>query len=418
VRSAHGHAGFDVRVGIHSGDVLLGGGGVDDGTIRGIAVNVAARMEQTAPPGGLRISHDTYAQVRGVFDVEPQPPLSVKGVDAPLRSYLVVRARPRAFRVATRGIEGVETRMIGRAGELQALQDAFQRVMTPGAGLQRVLVVADAGVGKSRLLYEFDNWADARPERFFIFQARATPQSVVQPYSMLRDLFAWRFQILDGDSMREAQRKFEDGLVPLFAADQGVHEAEAHAHLLGQLIGLDYGRSPHIVHIRDDARQIRNRGFNAAAQALRRISALGGSPLVIQLDDLHWADDASLDFIDYLGQLDRDAPMLLLTLTRPMLFERRQAPADVTRIDLAPLDRNASRDLTDELLKKLPQVPAALRELVTGGADGNPFYMEELVRCSSTGALFAPASTGRRRCQAAIAEGAADAHRRAAGAAR
>ena len=380
VRSAHGHAGFDVRVGIHSGDVLLGGGVDDDGTIRGIAVNVAARMEQTAPPGGLRISHDTYAQVRGVFDVEPQAPLSVKGVDAPLRSYLVVRARPRAFRVATRGIEGVETRMIGRVGELQALQDAFQRVMTPGAGLQRVLVVADAGVGKSRLLYEFDNWADARPERFFIFQARATPQSVAQPYSMLRDLFAWRFQILDGDSMREAQRKFEDGLVPLFAADQGVHEAEAHAHLLGQLIGLDYSRSPHIVHIRDDARQIRNRGFNAAAQALRRISALGGSPLVIQLDDLHWADDASLDFIDYLGQLDRDAPMLLLTLTRPMLFERRQAPADVTRIDLAPLDRNASRDLADELLKKLPQVPAALRELVTGGADGNPFYMEELVK--------------------------------------
>ena len=140
-------------------------------------------MEQTAPPGGLRISHETYAHVRGVFDVEPQPPLSVKGVDAPLRTYLVLRARPRAFRVATRGIEGVETRMIGRDAELQALQAAFECVMAPGAGLQRVLVVADAGVGKSRLLYEFDNWADARPDRFFIFQARATPQSVTQPYS-------------------------------------------------------------------------------------------------------------------------------------------------------------------------------------------------------------------------------------------
>ena len=87
----------------------------------------------------------------------------------------------------------------------------------------------------------------------------------------------------------------------LFAGDQGRYEAEAHAHLLGQLIGLDYGHSPHIEHIRDDARQIRNRGFNAAAQALRRISVQGGLPLVIQLDDLHWADDASLDFIDYLA---------------------------------------------------------------------------------------------------------------------
>ena len=278
VQAVHGHSRFDFRVGIHSGGVLLGGGVDEDGTIRGIAVNIAARMEQSAPPGGLRISHETYAQVRGVFDVEPQPPLSVKGVDAPLQTYLVVRARPRAFRVATRGIEGVETRMIGRGAELQALQAAFQRVMAPDAGLQRVVVVADAGVGKSRLLYEFDNWADARPDRFVLFQARATPQSVTQPYSMLRDLFAWRFQILDSDSMQEAQRKFEDALVPLFAGDQGRFEAEAHAHLLGQLIGLDYGDSPHIKHIRDDARQIRNRGFNAAAQALRRIGVQGGLP--------------------------------------------------------------------------------------------------------------------------------------------
>ncbi|HEY1326744.1 MAG TPA: adenylate/guanylate cyclase domain-containing protein [Casimicrobiaceae bacterium] len=380
VHAAHGHTGFDVRVGIHSGGVLLGGGVDEDGNIRGMAVNIAARMEQSAPPGGLRISHETYAQVRGVFDVEAQPPLSVKGVDAPLRSYLVVRGRPRAFRVATRGIEGVETCMIGRAAELRALQAAFQRVTAPGAGLQAVLVVAEAGVGKSRLLYEFDNWADARPERFVIFRARATPQSVAQSHSVLRDLFAWRFEILDSDSTEEAQRKLEDALVPLFAADQGPYEAEAHAHLLGQLIGLDYGHSPHVKHIRDDARQIRNRGFNAAAQALRRISMQSGLPLVIQLDDLHWADDASLDFIDYLQEVDRDVPLLLLVFTRPSLFERRKMPDQAARVDLAPLDRHASRDLADELLKKLPHIPAALRELITGGAEGNPFYMEELVK--------------------------------------
>jgi class 3 adenylate cyclase/tetratricopeptide (TPR) repeat protein len=380
VQAAQARAGFDVRVGIHTGGVLLGGGVDEDCTIRGIAVNIAARMEQSAPTGGLRISHDTYAQVRGAFDVEAQPPLSVKGVDTPLRSYFVVRARPRAFRVATRGIEGVETRMIGRMAELQALQAAFQRVIAPGAGLQGVLVVADAGVGKSRLLYEFDNWADARHERCSIFQARATPQSVTQPHSVLRDVFAWRCRIGDSDSMQEAQRKLEDVLVPLFAGDLGQHDAEAHAHLLGHLIGLDYGHSPHIKHIREDARQIRNRGFSAAAQALRRISVQGGLPLVIQLDDLHWADDASLDFIDYLQDVDHDVPLLLLMLTRPALFERRQMPAQFVRVDLAPLDRHASRNLVDELLKRLPQVPAALRELVTAGADGNPFYMEELVK--------------------------------------
>ena len=379
VQAAHGHA-FDFRVGIHSGGVLLGNRIDDDATLHGITVNIAARMEQSAPPGGLRISHETYAQVRGVFEVESQEPLSVKGVDAPQRTYLVVRARPRAFRVTTRGIEGVETRMVGRGSELRSLQAAFERVMTAGAGINGVLVVADAGVGKSRLLYEFDNWADARPDRFFIFQARATPQSVTQPYSVLRDLFAWRFRITEGDSMQDAQRKFEDGIVPLFVGDEGRHEAEAHAHLLGQLIGLDYSDSEHIKHIREDARQIRNRGFNAAAQALRRISAQGGAPIVIQLDDVQWVDDESLDFIEYLQQVDADVPMLLVMLARPELFERRSMPEDFARVDLVPLDRDASRDLADELLKKLPHVPTPLRELLTGGADGNPFYMEELVK--------------------------------------
>jgi len=379
VQAAHGHAGFDLRVGVHSGGVLLGSGVGDDVAIRGSAVNVAARMEQTAPPGGLRISHETFAQVRGLFDVEPQAPLHAKGVDAPLATYLVLRARPRAFRVATRGIEGVETRMVGRSAELQALQAAFHRVAALGAGLQRVLVVGEAGVGKSRLLYEFDAWADARPEPFCAFQARATPQTPSQPYALLRDLFAWRFGILDGDGMEEARRKLETHLLPLFV-DEGAHEAEAHAHLLGQLIGLDYRRSPHVVHILDDARQIRQRGFHAAAHALRRMALQGGAPLIVRLDDLHWADDASLDFIDHLETANRDIPLLLLMFSRPTLFERRRVPDGLVRIDLAPLDRSASRDLADELLKKLPHVPAALRELVTGGADGNPFYMEELVK--------------------------------------
>ena len=81
--------GFDVRIGIHTGGVLLGGGVDAEGTIRGIAVSIAARMEQTAPAGTLRISSDTYAQVRGMFEVDAQEPLAVKGVDVPVASYLV-----------------------------------------------------------------------------------------------------------------------------------------------------------------------------------------------------------------------------------------------------------------------------------------------------------------------------------------
>ncbi len=108
VERTHRLSGFDVRAGINTGPVLLGGGVDDEGSIRGLTVNVAARMEQSAPAGGLRISHDTYRHVRGIFDVSEETLVTVKGIDEPLRSYLVVRAKPRAFRLANRGVEGVE----------------------------------------------------------------------------------------------------------------------------------------------------------------------------------------------------------------------------------------------------------------------------------------------------------------------
>ena len=209
-----------------------------------------------------------------------------------------------------------------------------------------------------------------------------------QPYGLLRDILAWRLQIADSDSMAAAKEKIELGIVPLFERDDGPRTAQAYAHLLGQLIGLDFSDSPHVKGIRDDGQQIRNRGFHACAQLLRRLVARDAKPIVLLLDDLHWADDGTLDFLNYLAEVNLDLPMLVLGLTRPALFERRAdwgSPAkegmgQATRIDLLPLGEDASRALADELLKKLPEIPTALRELITGGAEGNPFYMEELVK--------------------------------------
>lgn len=382
VKREHGHTGFNLRVGLHTGPVLLGGGVDAESSIRGMAVNIAARMEQTAPAGSLRISHATYRQVRGMFDVQPQPPMWVKGLDEAVVTYLVLRAKPRAFRVATRGIEGVETRMVGRESELEQLQDAFKRLYQEGRPIV-VAVVAEAGLGKSRLLYEFENWAEARLQAFHLFQGRAHPQTQKQPYGLLRDILAWWLRIADGDGMDAARQKTEQGIAPLFQSDDGDDMAQAHAHLLGHLIGLDFTQSRHIKDIQDDGKQIRNRGFHAAAQMFRRVSASDASPIVLLLDDLHWADDGSLDFLNYLMQVNRDVPMLMLGLTRPALFERRTDwpdQSDAERIDLGPLDKTSSHLLADELLKKLPDIPAALRELITGGSEGNPFYMEELVK--------------------------------------
>ncbi len=386
VLQRHGHAGFDVRIGVHTGGVLLGGGVDAEGSIRSLSVNVAARMEQTAPVGAMRISADTQRQVHGVFDVEAQPPIEVKGVAEPVATFLVLRARPRAFRVARRGIEGLATRMVGRDAELAQLQRAFAQVCGAG-GLSVLAVVAEAGFGKSRLLDEFQAWAQAQAEAqarpFQRFQGRAHPQTQGQPYGLLRDILAWRLQMADGDSAAAAARQFEHAVASLFVADEGELAAQAHAHVLGHLIGLDFSDSPHLQGIRDDARQIRNRAFGTAAQVFRRVAAQAAAPIVLLLEDLHWADDESLAFLNHLFNASRDVPMLVLALTRPSLFERHAdwpAAATVQRIELGPLAAEASRQLADELLRRLPDIPHALRALITGGAEGNPFYMEELVK--------------------------------------
>ena len=385
VRRRLGHEGFGVRVGIHTGGVLLGGGVDGDASIRGIAVNIAARMEQTAPPGALRISQDTHAQVRGAFDVEPQAPIEVKGVDAPIVTYLVTQARRRAFHATGRGIEGVQTRLVGRDAELAALEAALADAVAAREATL-VAVVGEAGLGKSRLLLEFERRLDERSAELRLLRGRATPQTPGQPFGLLRDTLAWQLRIADGDGLEAARRKVEAGVVPWFAADAGPVPAEAHAHLLGHLIGIDFGDSPHVAGIRDDPRQIRNRAFHAAAELLRRIAGANGDAVVLLLEDLHWADDGSLEFLAHLLEVNRDTALLVVALTRPALFERR---ADVAtwfesgrhrRITLDRLDADQSRRLAGELLGRLADVPPALAELVAGRAEGNPFYMEELVK--------------------------------------
>ncbi|MEO7336071.1 MAG: adenylate/guanylate cyclase domain-containing protein [Caldimonas sp.] len=240
VRLAHGDAQFNVRVGVHTGDVMLGGGVDADDTIRGVAVHVAARMEQTAPPGGMRISHGTYRHVRGVFDVAEQVPLAVKGLDAPMVTYLVHGAKPRAFRLRSRGIEGIETRMVGREQEVDRLRATFRALYRDGR-LSKTHLVAEAGLGKSRLLGEFENWAEAQPERYYYLRARCSPQTQARPFGLLRDALAFRFEIADSDDADVARLKLQAGIEPLFD-----DEGQMHAHLIGQLIGLNFSRSPHL----------------------------------------------------------------------------------------------------------------------------------------------------------------------------
>ena len=375
VVASHGVA-FGVRVGVNTGPVLLGGGVDDEGSIRGITVNIAARMEQSAPEGTLQITHDTYRHVRGVFDVVEQPTAIVKGLDEPLRCYLVQRAKPRAFRVANRGVEGVECPMVGRGPELKRLTDTLEDTIEDST-LALITVIGDAGLGKSRLLLEFSNWLELQTHRVWRFEGRADAHGELRPFGVVRDVFCWRFSIEDSDPLPVARHKLIDALRPLFG-----DAAEEQGALLGQLIGLDFGDSPFISGIVADPKQIRDRAFNAATRWLRLLAQ--SDPVLMQFEDLHWADGGSLDFINHVAQSCRDLPILMLCSARHALYERRplwgSGQRNHERIELAPLSRRASRELANALLQRIDEPPAVLRELITGSAEGNPFYMEELTK--------------------------------------
>ena len=369
-----------LRVGLNTGPVLLGQVGLTrEFTAMGDTVNLANRLEQIAPLGGILVAQTTYSHVRGVFDVHPMGPLQVRGRSEPVPAYLILNPKPRAFRTTARGVEGIKTRMVGRDGELGVLQQAFEDVIH-GGRTRVVTIIGDAGVGKSRLLYEFDTWVESRPEIMLYFKARATPALQSVPYSLWRDLLATRFDILDSDSPAVALGKFRKGMSVGNIADDPA--AVPHAtDIVGHWLGFDFSNSPAV------AKLAGNPDFVALAQAysLRFARALATERgAAILLEDIHWADDGSLDLIGRLAQSIPDAHLLIVCLARPTLFERHpdwgsELPGH-RAVRLTPLGDADSRALVDEILQRADTVPNRLRDLIVATAEGNPFYIEELVK--------------------------------------
>jgi class 3 adenylate cyclase len=365
---------FGVRVGIHTGAVLLGGGAEAEHGAMGHAVHLAARMEQSAPVGRLRISHDTWAQVRGLFRVQAQPPLAVKGHDEPLLTYLVLGAETGPERAVQRGIDGLATPMIGRDAEFQRLLDAHAQVAAAGR-LGALTVLADAGAGKTRLRRELLDRLSLATDGAGLLQARAHPDSALQPYGLLRQLLARWLSIADDLDAESARARLVSGLAP-WLGERGPERAA----VIGQLIGLDFSARAAVQAL--GPRELREQAFAALADALHALARK--APLLVVLDDLHWADDASLDFVQQLARA-APVPLLLVMLARPSLRERRPAPLagdDVGHetLHLRPLDAEQGPALAAALLQHLPEPPEALCRLLVQRAEGNPFYMEELVR--------------------------------------
>jgi class 3 adenylate cyclase len=204
-----GIPGYQVRLGISTG-LLAVSGSEGREELSGATVNLAARLEAAADPGTVLISHGTYQHVRGVFDLRPLSPIEAKGFPEPVPVYRVLAAKARSFRSRRRGVEGIETRMVGRDAEMRVLQNAYLAVVQNGEH-RMVTIVGEAGIGKSRLLYEFENWVDLQPTRVKLFRGRAQSESHILPYALLRSLFAFRFGIQDDDPADVAREKIVAG---------------------------------------------------------------------------------------------------------------------------------------------------------------------------------------------------------------
>ncbi|HLO30404.1 MAG TPA: adenylate/guanylate cyclase domain-containing protein [Anaerolineales bacterium] len=366
-----------LKVGINSGQVLLSAIGTQgEFTAMGDTVNTASRLVHAANGGDILISHNTYQLVRGVFDVQKQTPLMLKGKTEPLQTYIIQRVRPRAFRIGRRGVEGVTTRMVGRETEFQTIQAALEQCVNNGH-VTVVVVKGEAGLGKSRLMYEFEAWLDSHPTEFYLFKGRADEEIMRLPYSLLRDVFCDRFQIRDSDTQSEAREKLLRGMAAMTEM-----ASEERASLIGELLGFDFSESTFVRGIRKDARQIRDRSFNSIAQFFTELTH--DSPVVLLLDDIHWADNGSLDLIEYLAKLETNLPIFILCAARPSLDEVHPNWGSnfplCTIITIKSLDLDASRELVGEILQNVSDLPDDLVETVAKNAEGNPFYLEELIK--------------------------------------
>ncbi len=198
------------RVGIHTGWVVLGELGSPsrrEYTASGDAMNLAARLQSAAPPGGVLISHDTYRLARGMFDLTPQPLLAVKGKREPIQTYLVTREKPRPFRAVNRGVSGLETGTVGGEAELEQLRRAYQRSIDDRS-LVWAQLVGEPGIGKSRLLNDMLDDIALRREEIGLLKARAHPGDETHTLALIRRMWFDRFEISEDLPLAEAEARW------------------------------------------------------------------------------------------------------------------------------------------------------------------------------------------------------------------
>ncbi len=378
---------FDVRVGINTGLVVVGAVGSDlrmEYSALGDAINLAARMEQTAEPGTVRIAHDTYKLVKNLFEFKSLGGVEVKGKSEPILAYQVLSRKFETGR--TRGIEGLHAPMVGREAELLTLRNVMAELKQ---GLGRIIfVLGEAGMGKTRLISEAHQ----------VFQTLAHTQAIwVETISLSYEtnqaygLFQRLMRRMGGIEYNDAPTVLREKLGRLV---ENLDEARRSRAL--QVFEALFALETENKSIPMDDETFKSELYEAMYLWWKAQFSL--QPAVLVFDDLHWCDRASAELLRKLLPLTGEIPLVLLFAMRA----ERSAPAwqikttadeehghRYTEIVLHPLSDADGNELVNRLLTN-PDLPDILRASILEKSGGNPFFIEEVVRTLIDNGILIP----------------------------
>jgi len=365
------------HTGVTTGLVVTGDINLEKGThgIAGDTINLASRLSGLAAPGEILVGENTYLQTKGAFSYEKGEPISLKGKAEPVMPYKLIDKKPGI----PRGLaaQSIGSPLVGRHSELAAIKTCVHRLIDGHGGI--ISVIGEAGLGKSRLMAEIRRHFES--ENLLWLEGRALSYGQKMSYWPFREIL-WQYAgIAEDDDDAEAWNKFETSITTLFPA-----ESDEILPYLASLIGLEVkgelGKKLKYLDGESTGKQV----YLSSRRFFERVA--GNRPLVLIFEDLHWADESSILLIEHLFPLIDRVPLLVCGVNRPEAGVptwrlRESALRDherrYTEIRLSPLSPTECADLMNNLLD-IENLPARIRQVIMQKADGNPFFLEEIMR--------------------------------------